>query len=1030
MASSKGLFVDLVLRARDLISPPTADAADSVERLAEKSEELKEELRSLEDQKRLVSEFGRAEKQVSQTSRQFERAQERVRKLETALESSGDASDEQVRALAKAKTELRESGRAYNTAQKGLDELGEEAKQAGINTSDLAGEQRRLNRSLVGVKRDLSDTKKEYGEAAKAADRAGTATKQFGDNAEGSTGRLGRFNESLRSGVASFVRWGAAAAAATGALAVTAITRATNAQAELARQTLAQADAFGVSAEELQRFKFAAQAVGIEGDKAGDILKDVADKIGDAFLNDAGPAKEVIEGLGLELAELVKLPADKQLRQIGAALSGLPKAGQVQVLEALANDSALLLPLLENNNAELIRLGQVAQDRNAIFSEDELERLSEFNEDVRTLGARFSGFIKQVTADAAPAFSRLAEAIDAALGSQPELIGKISERITDVIVRTAEWVNALKGDAITSAIENITQGFRTTIDVVTALKAGFVAVVATVGEVGARVAAMLAQANVSVLEFGNSLKLVSDELLSKARTELAGLTGVVEAFDQKADEAAEEFTAAMGRIAGAASSAGRAATDAGAKIVGLKDDVESVGRADTEGLADVADELEGLGTVAFESTEQYKALAKQLRAAQSAFKETGAAEAAAEVQRLKGELETARDAYLGIDTAAKQAAEAEQRNTGAAKLSADQYKKNTEEALKLAESQEEVADKAEEAGRSLKRNAEEAAKAAEESVSSVSGTARATASIVSSWAQRISTLSRRAAQAFGINVGNMGAAAEDLESRLLGSVLQLRQLEKNRLKEGGLVRVLNDVARSALRVEVAFLSQSVAARNLTERISEGRASLAELNIAASRVNSQFNLLDRQQLEPLRAAIRAARQEFQDFNETLVDGVQQANIELAGLRGNQAEVARLRAQQDIEQAQQDLNRAREIGDREAIKNASEQLRLVKEIAETRIQEAESRAAEVAAEQARLEADRARVDRDDIDDLQDRLRRDSRREQRDIQRTSAAPAAASVRTIRLEFNGAGVNIVDDGGIDSLLAALERAGFSIEG
>ncbi|MEQ7870752.1 hypothetical protein V6R97_08870 [Chromohalobacter salexigens] len=139
-------------------------------------------------------------------------------------------------------------------------------------------------------------------------------------------------------------------------------------------QTDNQAKALGIATGQLQAMQYAAGTVGIEHDKMGDILKDVSDKIGDAYANGGGEAIDVINNLGLSAEKLVQMDPAEQIMTIGSSLDQLQSQSErVTALEAISDNATLLLPLLEDNNAEFRRLSQQAYDLNIAIPDDEIQ---------------------------------------------------------------------------------------------------------------------------------------------------------------------------------------------------------------------------------------------------------------------------------------------------------------------------------------------------------------------------------------------------------------------------------------------------------------------------------------------------------------------------------------------------------------------------------------------------------------------------------------------------------------------------------
>jgi len=391
----KDQVVELVLRARNLLSGDTEKAAQSVESLTGSAEDLQSQLRTLEDQTGLIKQFDAASKAVDRTGAAYDRAQVRLDKLKSKLGDTGPLTEAQQREFTAASRAVDRASVAYEDAQSSLKDLSSAADEAGIDVTNLSEAKRENAKQATAAKRAIEDYNQELAQ---------------GD------GRIKQLGRSLLTGAAALAKWATAAAAAGAALAATAITRLTTTQADLARQTLASAEAFGVSAVALQKWQYAAEQVGIGGEKTADILKDVSEKIGDAFATGGGEAAEVIDRLNLSVEDLVRLSPDQQILKISEQLTGMPKAEQIQVLESLASDASLLLPLLDNNAQKLRELAAAAEQRGDILTEEELQRLAAFDAAFERMKASISGVFKQIAVNLAPAFQKLAEQIDRGVG--------------------------------------------------------------------------------------------------------------------------------------------------------------------------------------------------------------------------------------------------------------------------------------------------------------------------------------------------------------------------------------------------------------------------------------------------------------------------------------------------------------------------------------------------------------------------------------------------------------------------------------
>lgn len=151
------------------------------------------------------------------------------------------------------------------------------------------------------------------------------------------------------------------------------------------------------SAENFQAQAYAAQQAGISQEKLADIFKDTQDKVGDFLQNGAGPLKDFFDNI----APRVGVTADEFRRLSGPEalqlyVSSLEKANLSQseltfYMEAIASDSALLLPLLRDNGSEMARLGDEAARLGRVLDNETIEANKRFADDLARLEASMQG---------------------------------------------------------------------------------------------------------------------------------------------------------------------------------------------------------------------------------------------------------------------------------------------------------------------------------------------------------------------------------------------------------------------------------------------------------------------------------------------------------------------------------------------------------------------------------------------------------------------------------------------------------------
>ena len=138
----------------------------------------------------------------------------------------------------------------------------------------------------------------------------------------------------------------------------------------------------------MQKWGIAGKTGGFEQEKLADILKDVNDKMGDFTATGGGPMKDFFDNIapkvGLTTESFKGLTSSEVL---GKYVKGLEDANVSQsemtfYMEAIANDSTALIPLLKDNARGFTAIGDEAERAGKIISE-------EFLQDTRDLSIAF-----------------------------------------------------------------------------------------------------------------------------------------------------------------------------------------------------------------------------------------------------------------------------------------------------------------------------------------------------------------------------------------------------------------------------------------------------------------------------------------------------------------------------------------------------------------------------------------------------------------------------------------------------------------
>lgn len=280
--------------------------------------------------------------------------------------------------------------------------------------------------------------------------------------------------EKLRGSANALVKWGAAAAAAaaTGAVAITKSTAEASKEVEnLSRLT-------GQSVVEFQRHAAAAKSVGIEQDKLADIYKDSADKMGDFLQTGAGPLVDFFEQIGPKIGvtadEFRDLSGPQVLQKYTAGLekANLSQSEMTFFMEAIASDATLLLPLLEDNGKKFEELGDRAEKAGAVLSEIDIAKMTMLNESMAQGQEAVKGLTNQIALQLAPVLQGLGD-----------LFGENGDKADDMKVAVEKAFEfTVKGAAIAA------DGIRGIQVVVKGIEAAFWALSAVTAEIFEQIA--------------------------------------------------------------------------------------------------------------------------------------------------------------------------------------------------------------------------------------------------------------------------------------------------------------------------------------------------------------------------------------------------------------------------------------------------------------------------------------------------------------------------------------------------------------
>lgn len=159
----------------------------------------------------------------------------------------------------------------------------------------------------------------------------------------------------------------------------------------------------GTTATAFQKWSVAAKSVGIDGDKLGDIFKDVQEKFGEFAATGGGGAADFFEfiapkiGMTAEQFKNLSGPDALQLYVRGLEKANLTQDQMIFYLESLASDSSLLLPILRDSGLQLEEMGTQAERLGRILDEKTIQNIKAFNSALKNLDGASDTFKQQVT---------------------------------------------------------------------------------------------------------------------------------------------------------------------------------------------------------------------------------------------------------------------------------------------------------------------------------------------------------------------------------------------------------------------------------------------------------------------------------------------------------------------------------------------------------------------------------------------------------------------------------------------------------
>ncbi|MBU0523504.1 MULTISPECIES: phage tail tape measure protein [unclassified Pseudomonas] len=222
--------------------------------------------------------------------------------------------------------------------------------------------------------------------------------------------------------------------------------------ASVAKEISNQAALAGLGTTEFQKYAAAAKTVGVEQDKLSDIFKDTNDKMGDFASTGGGELKDFFENIapkvGLTAESFKKLNSKDAL---ALYVTSLEKANVSQqemtfYMEAIANDSTALVPLLRNGGKAFDELGKAALDAGIVMDETTIAAAKQFGIELQGLGQYITSAQTMLAAEFLPVLAQFSKDINQSAKDAGGLSGVVGDLGEKLVTTTAFFVNA--GDGV------------------------------------------------------------------------------------------------------------------------------------------------------------------------------------------------------------------------------------------------------------------------------------------------------------------------------------------------------------------------------------------------------------------------------------------------------------------------------------------------------------------------------------------------------------------------------------------------------
>lgn len=230
----------------------------------------------------------------------------------------------------------------------------------------------------------------------------------------------------------------------------------------------------GLSTEELQKMSYAADIV----DVSVDTISGSMSKMRKAMVSSSADTEEAFRRIGVSVRS-----ADGSLRDSTEVfydvLTGLSRVANETERDTLAmqifgKSADQLAGVIDDGGAALKALGDEAEQMGLIMSQDTLDSLNAFNDQLDRLKAQATAEIVKAGASALEALSPVLEMIVSAISKVLSVIGSLNPEVIKIVAVVAAVIAAIS--PVASIISGITGAISKFLTILPQIKAGFAAV--------------------------------------------------------------------------------------------------------------------------------------------------------------------------------------------------------------------------------------------------------------------------------------------------------------------------------------------------------------------------------------------------------------------------------------------------------------------------------------------------------------------------------------------------------------------------